>query len=147
MTKTHHGLSLAYGGVVVDGQGRVLLREPKNHFDGYAYTFAKGRPDEGETPEEAALREVREETGLEAEIVEPIPGTFAGGTTSNAYFLMRPVRDHGDFDRAETVSVSWVDWTEAEARIGQTTNSKGRARDLAVLTAAFELWRSQPPHP
>ncbi len=30
----------------------------------YVWTFAKGRPDPGETPEEAAIRETEEETGL-----------------------------------------------------------------------------------
>ncbi len=36
------------------------------------WSLAKGTPDPGETLEETALREVREETGLEVEIVGPI---------------------------------------------------------------------------
>jgi 8-oxo-dGTP pyrophosphatase MutT (NUDIX family) len=32
----------------------------------------KGHPDPGETPEEAATREVREETGVEAELIEEL---------------------------------------------------------------------------
>lgn len=35
------GLKLAYGGVIVDTEGRVLLREPSDHFDGYVWTFSK----------------------------------------------------------------------------------------------------------
>jgi hypothetical protein len=46
----------AYGGVLIDTNGRVLLRRPKSDFDGYVWTFPKGRPDAGETPEQAALR-------------------------------------------------------------------------------------------
>jgi 8-oxo-dGTP pyrophosphatase MutT (NUDIX family) len=42
---------------------RVLLRRPRGDFDGYVWTFPKGRPEPGETPELAALREVKEETG------------------------------------------------------------------------------------
>ncbi|MGH9919477.1 MAG: hypothetical protein ACRD6W_11505, partial [Nitrososphaerales archaeon] len=34
-----------YGGVVFNLAGAVLLREPKNHFDDYVWTFPKGRPD------------------------------------------------------------------------------------------------------
>ena len=49
---------LAYGGVVFDRDGRVLLRKPKNEFDGYKWTFAKGRPKAGETPAQTALTEV-----------------------------------------------------------------------------------------
>src|SRR5215831_15802695 len=36
------------------------------------WQLPKGRVDAGETPEEAALREVLEETGLEAEIICPL---------------------------------------------------------------------------
>lgn len=53
----------AYGGVLLNAEGQVLLREPTNHFDGYVWTFAKGRPELGDEPEQTALREVREETG------------------------------------------------------------------------------------
>lgn len=34
---------LSFGGVLFDDQGRVLLRRPANEFDGYVWTFAKGR--------------------------------------------------------------------------------------------------------
>src|SRR5215213_10587799 len=36
------------------------------------WQLPKGIVDEGETPEIAALREVREETGLTAEIIQPV---------------------------------------------------------------------------
>ena len=32
----------AYGGVLVDAKGRVLLRAPKGHYGGYVWTFPKG---------------------------------------------------------------------------------------------------------
>jgi ADP-ribose pyrophosphatase YjhB (NUDIX family) len=69
-------LKVAYGGVVFDDDGWVLLREPKNHFDGYVWTFPKGRPNLGGNPEEAALREVLEETGVIAAIIGQVPGSF-----------------------------------------------------------------------
>ncbi len=40
--------------------------------DPVRWSLAKGTPDEGETLQETALREVREETGLEVEIEAPI---------------------------------------------------------------------------
>ncbi|MDQ3647409.1 MAG: NUDIX hydrolase [Actinomycetota bacterium] len=51
----------AAGGVVVAGDGRVLLVHRPRYDD---WTLPKGKLDRGETFEEAALREVREETGL-----------------------------------------------------------------------------------
>ena len=66
----------AYGGVLLTRCGRVLLREPANHFDGYHWTFAKGKSDIGEQPELTALREVYEETGYLAEIITALPDAY-----------------------------------------------------------------------
>lgn len=129
-------LKVAYGGVIFDDDGRVLLREPKNQFDGYVWTFPKGRPNPGEDPEEAALREVLEESGVTAEIVAQVPGSFKGGSTDNFYYLMRPVRIGQALDD-ETEAVRWATHEEAKALIAKTTNATGRKRDLKVLEAAM----------
>ncbi len=134
----------AYGGVLIDASGNTLLREPANHFGGYHWTFAKGRPDPGETPSEAALREVLEETGHRAEIVAPIGMRFAGTTTTNAFFLMRPLGEPGPFSW-ETARVRWVSEAEARDLITLTRTKTGRDRDLAVLAAAFALWSALRP--
>jgi 8-oxo-dGTP pyrophosphatase MutT (NUDIX family) len=130
----------AWGGVLIDAQGRILLREPSNHFDGYVWTFAKGKREPGDTPEEAALREVLEKTGYHAEIVDRIPGSFPGGTGYTEYFLMRPVGKPAKF-HWETASVKWVSFDEAPTYIAQTTNRTGRQRDLAVLEAAQRAYK------
>lgn len=128
----------AYGGILLTRGGRILLREPANHYDGYVWTYAKGRPDPGETPEQAALREVREELGYEAEVVDVLPGVFKGGTTTNAFFVMRHIGPPGQ-PEWETASVRWVDFAAAERLIARTTNAIGRSRDLAIL-AAVQSW-------
>jgi 8-oxo-dGTP diphosphatase len=128
----------AYGGVIINDQGKILLREPRNHFDGYVWTFPKGRKNPGETREVTALREVLEETGVKAEIKERLPGVHEGGTTENIYFLMSFVEDTGKFDR-ETQSVRWVTPEEAKDLISMTTNQTGRKRDLRVLEEALRL--------
>lgn len=133
------GKEFAYGGIVIDTEGRVLLREPSSHFGGYIWTFPKGRPEGGETPKETALRETREETGLIAEIVERIPGSFFGGTTENIYFLMRPTGRAGEPDK-ETANLQWATPDEARKLIRMTEkNPVGLKRDLAVLEAAIAL--------
>jgi 8-oxo-dGTP diphosphatase len=129
-------LATAYGGVLVDEQGRVLLREPAGHYDDYVWTFPKGRPDPGETPEQAALREVKEETGYTAEIVAKLPGSYPGGVTRTEYFLMRPLGEPGPYDLAETANVQWATLEKARELIGLTTNPMGRKRDQGVLSIA-----------
>lgn len=141
-TTVKAGYKLAYGGVVFDEQGNILIREPRNHYDGYVWTFPKGRPDPDETPEQTALRETLEETGAAAQILAPIPGEYAGGTSINRYFLMlAPIGSGGlPEDDLETVSVRWVTPAEAKTLIDQTTNSTGHRRDTAVLAAALAAW-------
>lgn len=49
----------AAGGVVYNNKGQILVIFRRGYWD-----LPKGKIDKGETPEEAALREVNEETGL-----------------------------------------------------------------------------------
>ncbi len=138
---------VAYGGVLIATDGRLLLREVANHYDSYVWTFPKGRPDPLEAPRQTALREVLEETGVEARILTPIVGEFAGGTTINRYFLMtvdeREVKL--DFSCFETAGLRWAWPDDARELIGQTSNTLGRKRDLAVLDAALACLPNAPP--
>lgn len=139
------GKPRAFGGVVVDPTGRVLLREVAGHFGGYVWSFAKGRPDPGESPRETALREVLEETGVQARILLPLPGTFGGTTTRSHFFLMTadPRTVDLDFSSRETSRLRWALPDEARQLIQETKDATGRERDLAVLQAAFNVL----PHP
>jgi|SRR5579884_1761445 len=60
------------GGIVVRGE-RVLLVHRDRYDD---WSLPKGKLEQGESWEEAALREVREETGLRCEL-----GAYLGTTT------------------------------------------------------------------
>jgi 8-oxo-dGTP pyrophosphatase MutT (NUDIX family) len=128
----------AYGGVVISSGGEVLLREVAGHFGGYVWTFAKGRPDDGETPEEAALREVKEETGYDCKTIRAFPRAFGGTTSSTSFYLMESFTQPGLFTN-ETSQVGWFGFEEAAKRIGQTKTSTGRARDLNVLETAHAV--------
>jgi len=137
--KPPKGMKAAYGGVIIseDGQ-RLLLREPTNHFGGYVWTFAKGRPAPGETPEQCARREVEEELGCTVRNFTWIPGWFAGDTTATKFFLGIHEQNVRPPQTAETASVRWATWQEADALIRLTQSDKGRRRDLEVLAAAKE---------
>jgi 8-oxo-dGTP pyrophosphatase MutT (NUDIX family) len=132
------GKRASYGGVLLNDQGLVLLRKVTNTFGGAAWTFAKGRPDPTEHPEETAMREVLEETGYPVELLASIPGGFEGTTTVNRYWLMRPVGEQRAFGW-ETEATRWCTPEQARVLIGESPNGMVRQRDLAVLQAALAL--------
>jgi diadenosine hexaphosphate hydrolase (ATP-forming) len=77
------------GGIIV-WRDRVVLRRTSRG----EWVFPKGWIDPGETPEQAAIREAREETGIQAQIVRTVGNASYqadGEDRDVAYFLMRVV--------------------------------------------------------
>ncbi|MDE2100017.1 MAG: NUDIX domain-containing protein [Patescibacteria group bacterium] len=128
----------AYGGVMVNEKGQFLLREPSGHFDGYVWTWPKGKmDDENEHPVDVAQREVAQETGYKGGIVGQLPYTYTSGSGSfSSFYVMRPTGyDKSQMD-TETKRTKWVDYNEAKKLISQTHNTSGRQRDLTILEVA-----------
>ena len=91
-----------------DAAGNLVLGLPKGH------------PDGGETPEQAAIREVREETGLDAELVEPLGEVTyryarRGRTVAKrvAFFLFRYVSGSLDDHDHEIEEARWMPLEQA----------------------------------
>ena len=105
------------------------------------WALPKGTPDSGETLAETAIRETREETGLEVEIEEPITAItyfFVHRRTrfhkTVHFFLMRPtggrVEDHDhEFDE-----VRWVSLAEAQALMTFETERQIVEDALSMVT-------------
>ena len=69
------GILLSIGAVVEDEKGRVLLVKPAPGLGGLwqgKWICPGGSPEVGEGIEDGVKREVREETGLEIELVRPL---------------------------------------------------------------------------
>ena len=128
----------SFGGLVINTQGQLLIRQSGRVSDGEMWTFPKGHPRNSESPEDCALREVLEETGVVATIVRRLPGSYEGSTTVNVYFVMRAEHDTGSFDD-ETVAVQWVSIARATQLISRSPYEPGRSRDLAVLETFRQL--------
>ncbi|HMI48338.1 MAG TPA: NUDIX hydrolase [Gemmatimonadaceae bacterium] len=50
----------------------LMIRQYRYAVDGYMYEIPAGRLDEGESPRDCAIRELKEETGCTAELMEPL---------------------------------------------------------------------------
>jgi ADP-ribose pyrophosphatase len=60
-------------GVIVEGpRGILLVRQYRHLIDCLSWEIPGGKVDDGETPEEAALRECREETGVFCHDLKPL---------------------------------------------------------------------------
>lgn len=97
----------AAGGVVVRA-GTVLVVHRPRYDD---WTLPKGKLDAGESFEQAALREVEEETGLRCRLMRELPSTtytdHKGRSKLVRYWLMEPLG--GEFAvNAEVDEVCWV---------------------------------------
>jgi 8-oxo-dGTP pyrophosphatase MutT (NUDIX family) len=107
------------GGIVREA-GNLLMVLVENLEGQRIWTFPKGHIEKGEKAEEAALREVEEETGYRCRIETPFDRAhywFRRGAVLTRktviWFLMRPMEKTGAHDPSEIVEVRWVPFDEA----------------------------------
>ncbi|RJO74090.1 NUDIX domain-containing protein [Nocardia panacis] len=139
--------------LLVDEDDRILLFSGTDEADGRTFWLPVGGGcDPGETPEQAAIREMREETGLDDIALGPMVwrrnliATWGGVTYDcrEHYFLTRTAAfevDTSGFTEVERATVTghhW--WTLDELR---ATTDRLVPRDLARLLP--DLLRAGPP--
>jgi 8-oxo-dGTP diphosphatase len=80
---------LVVAAALVDDEGRVLLqqRAPGRAMAGL-WEFPGGKVEEGETPEEALVRELAEELGIEVERGSVTPACFASAPNGAAHMIL-----------------------------------------------------------
>jgi len=111
----------------------VHRREPR------LWALPKGTPQSGETLEETAVRETREESGLEVRIeapIMPISYFFVRGRTryhkTVHFFLMEPIGGDLELHDHEFDEVRWV-------AVGEALRLLNHATERAVVEAAVAL--------
>jgi 8-oxo-dGTP pyrophosphatase MutT (NUDIX family) len=113
-------VATAAGGVVLragaHGQEVALL----GRLNDGSWVLPKGTPDQGETLEETAMREVREETGLDVRIIRPLGDmSYSFAATGERvhkivhFFLMEQTGGDPSLHDAEYDEVRWVAVPEA----------------------------------
>jgi 8-oxo-dGTP pyrophosphatase MutT (NUDIX family) len=101
---------------VLDADGRVALVHRPRYDD---WTLPKGKLDRGESFEDAALREVEEETGLRCRLVRELPSSEyldpKGRWKLVRYWLMEVEHDPGFVPNKEVDELRWLPVEEAPA--------------------------------
>jgi 8-oxo-dGTP diphosphatase len=113
--------------VVRDGEVAVVHRP---RYDDWS--LPKGKLERGETFEQAALREVEEETGLRARLVRELPSVeyeVRGRSKLVRYWLMEVVSDPGFTPNDEVDQLRWLSPRDAEELLTYD-------RDKGVVAAA-----------
>jgi 8-oxo-dGTP pyrophosphatase MutT (NUDIX family) len=140
VARLKEGTATSAGGIVVryeESIPQLVLGRRLRERDGETWTLPKGTPNLGETTEETALREVREETGLRVRIVSALDSihyTFIQrGTRFHKtvhYFMMEPTGGCFEDHDHEFEEVRWVSFDEAARMLSFETE-----RALVALAA------------
>jgi 8-oxo-dGTP diphosphatase len=131
------GKWISAGGVVIPSlkdREHVYVCKPSNNYG--PWTFPKGRVDQGETKEKAAHREVLEETGIRAKIIDS-PHAYLGagmGSYSITHFWLMVKTGGSPKPSDEMEEIRLVTWDEAK----QLFKSAGNRRDPAIADKAIE---------
>jgi 8-oxo-dGTP diphosphatase len=89
MPPTYSPLILVAAVLLIDSDNRVLLAQrPAGKAMAGLWEFPGGKLDAGETPEQALMRELREELGIETATTDFAPLTFASHAYADFHLLM-----------------------------------------------------------
>ena len=110
-------MTVRAAGGIVTRDGEVLLVHRPKYDD---WTFPKGKLDAGESDEQAAVREVEEETGLRCSLGRELPSTSYTDSRGHPkivrYWQMQA--EEGEFEPTDEVDeIAWLGTDEAAERL------------------------------
>ncbi len=133
----------AVGIVARRGTDFLLIRQYRFIVDKFVWAIPSGGVSEGEDPAEAARRELEEETGYTAKLVQPLMRCYASYGCSDQQFEIFQTQDAvatgRDFDRTEVLEVRWFTRDEVLALI----NQNGVVDNLSLSPILLTLLKDQ----
>ena len=136
------------GGLVVDrlpSPTQALLISRYDRRNRLIWSFPKGHIEFGESTQAAALREVREETGIEAKIVDKL-GVVDFFFTADGrkihktvhHFLLVSTGGSLSDEDPEVESVAWITWAEVADKLAYSDERKllRKAREIIATGGA-----------
>jgi colanic acid biosynthesis protein WcaH len=141
--KIHASMPIPCVDAVIMYKGETLLCKRANKPAQGLWWFAGGRVKRGETIQEAIVRKVKQETGLDIKIISQLgtedtifpDGPFGGDThTINTIFLAEPKGrveltyddQHDEFEWFKTVKRDFHPYIKKYIKLAQQTYEKGR---------------------
>ena len=131
------------GAVVIDSSDKVLFLS--RDIDGRNHVLPRGTLENNETPEQCVVREIKEETGYQIEVINYIGHMTYTSSTADLefdkvvlFFVARPTSsDVGKMD-GEYDEVSWVNIKEAVEKAEHRDGSVMIKRAAKILEVDFE---------
>ena len=135
---------MSAGGLVVDPSGpvpRVALISHKDRRGRVVWSLPKGHVEEGETAAQAAVREVFEETGIQAEVVAPLDSIDFWFTADDVrihktvhHFIMQAIGGEISGDNPEVLTAEWVELDRALTRLAYADERRllHKARQMLI---------------
>ena len=112
------------GCIIFDNNKVLIIKQTKGHWG-----FPKGHIEENETEEETAVREVKEETGIDVEILsgqryseEYI--TDKGNQKEVVYFIAKKIDGKEKPQDGEVTEIEWLNFEEAIEKITYNNTKK-----------------------
>lgn len=134
-------------GIILIEENKLALME-RHRQERHYFSFPGGGIDEGETPEEAAIREAKEELGIEVVIVQKIAEVIFRKNHQH-YFLAKRIsgefgtgigEEYGEYDPAHgTFNPLWMHLEEV-----LTQNVLPLKLAQVVVQGAHEGWSAEP---
>jgi len=123
----------------------MLIRQYRYAAEGYLYEVPAGRLDANETPDHCARRELREETGCEAERVEHLVTIYTtpGFTDERIHLFMAVGLTHGEVAREadEFIEVETMTLSRALSLVEQGEIQDAKTALALLYSAGFRAGR------